>query len=282
MEGDRAAGPGEPRNVLGVIPGSSDELVVLAAPYDTKPFESFEFVGANDGGSGAALLLGLAGILARDPLPYTIWLLFLDGEAEAGEEALRGSRAEAARLRRDGLVPRVRLLVVLNRICDPDLRIARDLLSHRIYRDEFWRTASRLGYREFFEQEKFEQPPGAHWPFRSAGLRRVIAIMDTSFGGEEPPGLYADTEDDDLEHCAESSLEVVGAVTLQALQTITTRLVKIDRFSTTPALQVAESDEGEAPPAPEQEADPAEPESIEAPPSADPDPSDAGPPSADS
>ena len=62
------------RNLVGVLPGSSEDLVVLAAPFDSQPFESFRFVGANDGASGAALLLELGRVLTGRPLPYTVWL----------------------------------------------------------------------------------------------------------------------------------------------------------------------------------------------------------------
>ena len=55
-----------------------------------------------------------------------------------------------------------------------------------------------------------------------------------TFGGEEPPGLYAGTEDDDLEHCSAESLDAVGRVSLEALGTISQRLAKIDRFADSP------------------------------------------------
>ena len=73
--------------ILAVMPGESDDLVVLAAPFDSAPFESFTHVGANNGASGAALLLEMARVLSVDPIPYTVWFAFLDGEAARGEDA---------------------------------------------------------------------------------------------------------------------------------------------------------------------------------------------------
>ena len=80
------------------MPGESDDLVVLAAPFDSRHFESFTHVGANNGASGAALLLEMARVLSVDPIPYTVWLAFLDGEAAHAEDArpdqrFLGSRA---------------------------------------------------------------------------------------------------------------------------------------------------------------------------------------------
>ena len=54
----------------------------------------------------------------------------------------------------------------------------------------------------------------------SEGFRKVVALVDTSFGGEEPPGLYAGTEDDNPEHCSQDSLGIVGEVTVEALDRI--------------------------------------------------------------
>ncbi len=281
-------GPGpEPRNLLGVLPGASEDLILLVAPYDSAPPQSAGSVGANDGASGAALLLAMARALAEAPLPYTTWFLFLDGEAAGadGSGGLRGSSAAAQRLAAAGLVGRVRLLLALNRVCDPDLRVARDLLSHRPYREEFWRSAEKLGYRELFEQARFEQPRGSHWPFQRLGVRSV-ALMDTSSGGGDPPAEPpAGTPEDDLAHCSLQSLDSVGSVALDGLESIARRLVKIDRFAAAPDLALTRPAHGEGLPvapagdpwAPSDAQAPAPPVGTEAPaPAAVPEPAGAG------
>ena len=230
------------RNIAAKIPGRSGDIFLLVAPYDTRRFESFRFLGVNDGGSGAALLLEIARVLAADPLPYTTWLVFLDGEAPmapgsvpVASSSYFGSRALAKQLHEEGVLAGIRLALVLNRVCDADLRVARDLLSHRIYREEFWRAAARLGRTDAFPPgASFESPVASHQALAGVGLRRVVALVDTSFGGDEPPGLYAGTEDDDLEHCSADSLEAVGKVALEALDKISQRLAKIDRFAESP------------------------------------------------
>ncbi len=226
----------EPVNLLAEIPGESEGVLLLMAPYDTRAIEGVRFVGVNDGASGAALLLELARVLAAKPLPYTTWLLFLDGEAAGadGESALRGSRSFAAQAKASGALSRIRLALYTNRVCDADLLIARDLLSHRLTRDSFWDAALRLGYSDHFERDAFQSPKGGHLALRSAGLAPIAALQDTSFGGSEPPGAYANTDQDDLAHCAPESLEVVGRVVLEGLDAISARLQKIDRFARSP------------------------------------------------
>src|SRR5947199_7715899 len=84
-------------NLSFVIPGARKERIVFAGHYDTKLFRQFRFVGASDGASSAAFLLELARILKARKSPFTIELLFLDGEEArmpewAGTDNTYGSR----------------------------------------------------------------------------------------------------------------------------------------------------------------------------------------------
>ena len=233
-------------HVVATIPGASAQLFVLVAPYDSSRIDDVDFIGVNDGASGAALLLEFARILADQPLPYATRLIFLDGEGRLGrggaefEDRRRlGGAAVAERMREDGELDAIRLLVAFNRVCDADLRIARDLGSHRIHREEFWRTAVRMGRTDAFRpSDAFESPLSSHVAFRELGVRPTVAIEDTVFGGESPPGIYADTAEDDLEHCSRESLESVGVVSLAAIETIADRLAKIDRFARSPLSEI--------------------------------------------
>jgi len=235
---------GEPalllENVGGVIPGESPDVILLMAPYDTRPYETFDHQGVNEGGSGAAVLLELARALVREPLPYTVWFVFLEGEAPRGSDAAAapshfGSRGLAQRLVELDAVGQVRLGVVMDRVCDADLEIARDLGSHRIYREEFWRAASRIGRGGAFpSRSAFESPRSSQEELKAVGVTRVVTLADTSFGGGAPPGIYAGNPDDTIEHCSKESLETVGLVTLETLDALSRRLERIDRFSRSP------------------------------------------------
>ena len=99
----------------------------------------------------------------------------------------------------------------------------------------------------FSPEQGFETVDASHRAFADRGVRPVVAIVDTAFGGDEPPGFYANTEEDSIAHCAPESLEVVGTVTLHALETIGRRLAKIDRFSESPLVELESSPESEEP-----------------------------------
>jgi len=232
----------ELESLIAAIPGASPDVFALVAPYDTQYFETFDFVGANGGASGSALLLELARVLSQRPLHYAVWLVFLEGEAPFGrgrpDEATTAWRASSELARawaEDGQLDRVRLLVYVDQVGDADLRIARDLRSHRGYRETFWDAAQSLGQEEAFPRSQhFESPAAGHLAFIARGLRRSVLLMDTSFGGDEPPGLYAGTEDDTLQRCSPESLGAVGQVAQAALEEISARLAKIDRFADAP------------------------------------------------
>lgn len=238
--------PLEAVHLTGVLAGASDDIFMLAAPYDTFPFESFEHVGANSGASGPAVVLELGRVFAVRSRPYTIWLTFMDGDAlpaTAGEtvSARSGSRSLAAAMAEDETLSRIRVAFFFDQVADRDLTIARDLRSHRPYRELAWTSAHAIGHGEAFPASGgFESPDASHRAFLSQNLRRVVAIVDSRYGGDEPPGLYWHSEDDTLEHCSADSLAIVGTVSMETLQRIEERLSKIDRFVNPPAAPGSE------------------------------------------
>ena len=118
-------------NVYVDFPGTSGQTVLLASHYDTKSGIP-GFVGANDGGSSVAVLLGLAEHFAEAGTAFrdTVRLAFLDGEeavgAYADTDGLHGSRRMAAQFaarRRKGAPPPLLAAVVLDMVGDADLAL---------------------------------------------------------------------------------------------------------------------------------------------------------------
>jgi hypothetical protein len=248
QEGDAPAANGIV-HVQGVIPGTDrSDIVVLAAVYDTRPEAEFTNVAANGSASGPALVLELARAIAAKPLPYSTWVMFLDGDEGGADSGKRlGSRLWVLSLREDGDLDRVRVGMFFRQVCDPDLRFERDLFSHRVYRESLWRAARRQGATDAFAPGAgFATPPAAHLSMLEGGMRRVVAVVDDSFGGTEPPGALAGTAEDTLDQCSAESLGTTGRVTLEALDDLTAMLVKVDRLSPEPA-QPEEAEAAEEP-----------------------------------
>ncbi len=221
-------------NLLAAIPGDSPDAILLVGPYDSPPGGA----GLGDGASGAALVLELGRALKERRLPYTVWLAFVEGDALArgGEPGAAGSEpvgtgALVTSLGAENHLERVRVAVYFDRVADPVLRVARDLLSNRTWREEFWGAARRLGRTDAFPPDApFESADGGHRAFLGVGMRRAVAIVGARSDGGSASGATADGP----AHPSPDSLAVVGGVSLEALRAIAERLAKIDRFVESP------------------------------------------------
>jgi hypothetical protein len=152
-----------------------------------------------------------------------------------GELAFLGSRSFVSALAVGKELEGIRLAVVFDAVADSDLRIARDLSSHRVYRETFWEAAHDLDQgRAFSPDQGLELPQTAHRSFADQGIRGVVAIVDNRYGGDVVPGAYWHTEDDTGSHCSPRSLAAVGEVSVEALGRIGERLSRIDRFAAYP------------------------------------------------
>ncbi len=198
-------------NLIARLPGRSPQVVMLAGHYDTKRFEGFRFLGANDGGSSAAFLLEMARVLAARKNRLTVWLVFFDGEEAVGDwsatDSLYGSRHLVQKLTANGELARLKAMILVDMIANPKLRIEREQNSTPALNDLAAKTAGRLGYGKYF-------PPtdtvieDDHVPFVNAGVA-AVDLIDLDYG---PNRSYWHTTKDTLEHCSPLSLTIVGRV----------------------------------------------------------------------
>jgi glutaminyl-peptide cyclotransferase len=221
FEGATPLGPVKMVNIIGTIPGRSPDRIILASHFDTKLFREFRFVGASDGASSTAALIELARVInARKELPFTIELLFLDGEEAVIEwsatDGTYGSRYYVDAARKSGSLKSIRALVLLDMIGDRDLTIRRESNSTRWLTDILWNTAQKLGHRAFMDEETTVEDD--HLPFLKAGVP-AVDIIDLDYAPWH-------TAQDTLDAISARSLQVVGDVVVAALPEIEARLQK--------------------------------------------------------
>jgi Zn-dependent M28 family amino/carboxypeptidase len=209
-------------NLVATIPGTRPERIVLASHFDTKLFTAFRFVGASDGASSTAALLELGRVIkARGRLPFTIELLFLDGEEAVGEwrgtDNTYGSRHYVDAARKAGTLSSLKALVLLDMIGDRNLNMRREQNSTPWLTDIIWSTARKLGHQAQF----LDQPTPIeddHIPFLKAGVA-AVDIIDLDYSAWH-------TAEDTLDSVAARSLQIVGDVVVAALPEIEKRLAK--------------------------------------------------------
>ena len=221
FEGSTPLGPVKMVNIIATIPGKSTDRIVLASHFDTKLFRDMRFVGASDGASSTAALIELARVIkARGSLPFTIELLFLDGEEAViewqGNDNTYGSRHYVDAARKSGSLKSLRALVLLDMIGDRNLTIRRESNSTRWLTDIVWGAAKKLGHRAFMDEETTVEDD--HIPFLKAGVPSVD-IIDLDY-----PQWH--TAQDTLDAVAARSLQVVGEVVVESLPLIEQRLLK--------------------------------------------------------
>ncbi len=221
FEGATPIGPIKMVNLIGTIPGKSRDRIILASHFDTKLYRDVRFVGASDGASSTAALLELARVLtARKDLPFTIELLFFDGEEAVLEwtatDSTYGSRHYVEAARKSGSLKSIKALVLLDMIGDRALTIRRDPNSTRWLTDIIWATARRLGHRQFLDEEMAIEDD--HLPFLKAGVP-AVDIIDLEY-----PQWH--TPQDTLDAISARSLQIVGDVVVAALPQIEARLLK--------------------------------------------------------
>jgi glutaminyl-peptide cyclotransferase len=221
FEGKTPLGPVKMVNIIATIPGKSADRIVLASHFDTKLFRDLRFVGASDGASSTAALIELARVIkARGALPFTIELLFLDGEEAViewqGDDNTYGSRYYVEAARKSGSLKSLRALILLDMIGDRNLTIRRESNSTRWLTDIVWGAAKKLGHRAFMDEETTVEDD--HIPFLKAGVPSVD-IIDLDY-----PQWH--TAQDTIDAVAARSLQVVGEVVMAALPEIEQRLLK--------------------------------------------------------
>jgi hypothetical protein len=195
-------------NLIATIPGARKERVALAGHYDTKLFREFRFVGANDGGSSAAMLLEMARVLKARRNAFTVELLFLDGEEATlrdwgGTDHTYGSQYYVDNAKKTGALALLKAMVLVDMVGDRDLRIMRETASTKWLTDTIWATAKRLGYGSTFVDQS-TRIEDDHIPFLEAGVQ-AVDIIDLEY----PPWH---TAGDTLDQTSARSLEIVGKV----------------------------------------------------------------------
>jgi hypothetical protein len=153
----------------------------LAADEDADPDARTQPApGANNGASGAAVLLELARTLDVDGGGQTVCLVFLDAEANGGIPGwapFLGSRQLAAKLSRDVLrCASPRFVVALDQVGAPDARFQPDPATEPWVNQSLWATALEQGFGDRFVAEvAAEAIEGSHTAFSQAYATSLIA-----------------------------------------------------------------------------------------------------------
>lgn len=197
--------------------GSADNAsILLGAHYDTRPKadqdpdpanRSRPIVGANDGASGAAVLIELS-----HSIPETargnIEMVFFDAEDSGninGWEWIVGSSHYAEQLsteRREA----IRAMILLDMVGGTGLRLARETSSTSSLQESVWSLAEQMEFGSTFLNVTGRGIIDDHTPFLNLGIPSLDIIEHNPF-----PSTWH-TLQDTPDKCNATSLETVGRV----------------------------------------------------------------------
>jgi glutaminyl-peptide cyclotransferase len=205
-------------NYLARFNPMADHRIVYLAHWDTRPLADGKYStdstapvpGANDGGSGVAVLLGVADALQAVPPSVGVDLVFVDGEDYGSfqdtTETLLGSRRFAHGVS-EGLRPA--FAIVWDMVGDENQRFVQEGYSLSAAPDlvnRVWKLAAKLGYGARFPADAGHELIDDHVPLQRAGIR-AIDVIDLEYG---PDNRFHHTAQDTRAHVSGESLAVAA------------------------------------------------------------------------
>ena len=196
--------------------------ILIGAHFDTRPFADEDpdpanrlkpILGANDGGSGTAILLGLAQYLSQHPVARPVHLLFFDGEdfgAKGSGLNLLGSTYYAQQLAKQERVPY--WVLVIDMVGDKDLQIFKEthsLKGSSSFLDKIYRVARDQGVGALKEETKYTIFDD-HYPFHRMGIPSTV-LIDFDYP-------YWHTLQDTLDKCSIESMISIFSVVVKTIE----------------------------------------------------------------
>ena len=232
--------PQEAANMIVEWHPEKRERILICVHYDTRPQGDNArvpksqrgdlFLGANDGASGAALLMELAYMMRDLQSPYGVDFLLVDAEEFVfsdfpPQRYFWGSEYFARDYQKNPPTHQYKKGVVLDMIGDRHLQIYQDRNSvwwkdTRPITKEIWQTAKRLGVKEFVGRThpKMRTPiRDDHLMLRNVGKIPTCEIIDFDYP-KFPVNRYWHTSEDTPARCSGESLAKVGWVILEWIQ----------------------------------------------------------------
>jgi glutaminyl-peptide cyclotransferase len=210
-------------NFLARYQPAAEKRILLLAHWDSRPHadgpnskdSSAAVPGANDGGSGVALLLGITDVLERTPSGIGVDLLFVDGEdygdfTKTPQDVLIGSKYYAAN---QAPGPKPMYAVLFDLVADKELQIYQEgnsLVGAPEVVSLVWDTAKELGLGGTFISSPRHTLIDDHLELQKAGLR-AIDVVDFDYP-------YWHTPDDTVDKVSAQSLQIVGDVALALIR----------------------------------------------------------------
>lgn len=216
------------KNILVRYNPAKKNRVMLSAHYDTRPvadhdpdpqLQKLPILGANDGASGVAVLVGIMHHLKKNPHNLGVDIMFWDGEdlgrKEHAEEFCQGSRYYSYHV----IEPSPKEGILIDMIGDAELEIFFESQSMQYHPDLEYRIfelARELGFGNIFIPKLLTSVYDDHVPLNLIAGIPTIDLIDFRY-----PNAYENywhTQEDLPDKCSPESLEIIGTLLIEYLE----------------------------------------------------------------
>lgn len=200
--------------------------ILIGAHFDTRLFadedpdpanRSKPILGANDGGSGTAVLLGFAQYLSQHPVARPVHLVFFDGEDFGSKGSglnLLGSTFYAQELAKRERSQWPYWVLIIDMVADKDLQIFKEthsLKGSASFLDKIYSIAKKQGVRSLKDETKYTIYDD-HYPFHQMGIPATV-LIDFDY-----PHWH--TLEDTLDKCSIESMFSIFSVVLETIENL--------------------------------------------------------------
>ncbi len=242
-------------NIITRINPNNSHIVIFAAHFDSRAvaekdsnisLRNTPILGANDGGSGVAVLMEMARVLSTSEINRNIsfWFVFFDAEDQGsngipGWNWCEGSKWMVKEMnsypniyfRKDQSLESIHSFILFDMVGGDNLQFIHESHSNDDLRKKVFEIGHSMEYDENFplEGEKYSITDD-HVPFAQEGIPTLDLII--KFWDKNCGWPYHHTTEDSLENISQDSLEITGRTVLQFVyETYNPELDFIAKFS---------------------------------------------------
>lgn len=218
-------------NIMARFKPETSNRILLCAHWDTRPFADMDqgnknsrFDGADDGGSGTAVLIEIARLLNQTPCEAGIDIVLFDAEdygtTEGGNDSYcLGSQYWSKNPPVPGYFAKYGIL--LDMVGAKGARFAKEGFSMQAAPsvvEKVWKTAERLGYGKYFTHELAPGVTDDHYFIRKfTGIPVIDIINYGKHNGERGFGSHWHTRNDNMDIIDKEVLKAVGQTVLDVI-----------------------------------------------------------------
>lgn len=215
------------QNIIASYNPASRDRILLTAHWDTRPFadagterRNQPIPGANDGGSGVAVLLEIARQLSQQAPAIGVDIILWDaedyGNPETADSYCLGSQYWASNKHKPGYSARYGInLDMVGASGATFLKEGNSMQYAGHVVSKVWSTAQRLGYGSYFSSQRANAVVDDHFYMATKGGIPTANIIDQRQGEGFFP--YWHTHQDDLQAISRETLKAVGQTVLEVV-----------------------------------------------------------------